>query len=92
MADGNNETPSTDGNGDNGGSGDSGAGGGNGAGKSGSGYMNGIVIGMLFSVVFGLLVFDNIALGFGVGLPIGIAIGMMMDSKRKTDGGPAKGS
>lgn len=80
MADGENDAPSTDGKGDNGGN------------RSNSGYMNGIVIGMMFSVVFGLLVFDNLALGFGVGLPIGIAIGMAMDSKRKADGGPAKES
>lgn len=82
MTDGNKDTPSAaDGNGGNGGSG----------GRSGSGYTNSIVMGLVFSVVFGLLVFDNIALGFGVGLPIGIAIGMAADSKRKSNGDSANG-
>ena len=63
---------------------------GNGAPRSGSSYMTGIVIGMMTGSVLGLLIFDNIALGFGVGLPIGIAIGMMGQSRRKSRGTPAE--
>lgn len=56
---------------------------------SNNGYMVGIAIGMTLGSVFGLLIFDNLALGYGMGLPIGIAIGMMGQSRRKTPQSPA---
>ncbi|WP_181764323.1 hypothetical protein [Streptomyces albidus (ex Kaewkla and Franco 2022)] len=52
-------------------------------------YMTGISIGMATGSVLGLLVFDNIALGMGVGLPIGIAIGMMGQPRRKRGASPS---
>ncbi len=51
--------------------------------------MTGISIGMATGSVLGLLVFDNIALGMGVGLPIGIAIGMMGQPRRKRGASPS---
>lgn len=49
----------------------------------------GIVLGLPLGSAIGLLVFDNIALGGGIGLLAGIVIGAIADAQRKSREEPA---
>lgn len=45
-----------------------------------------MAIGISMGLIFGLLLFDNIALGLPLGLAVGLAIGAGEDAKAKKDG------
>jgi hypothetical protein len=52
-------------------------------GKAHSGVGTGIALGLTFGAAVGMLVFDNLVLGGGIGLLLGIVIGSAFDSRSK---------
>lgn len=54
-------------------------------------YTTAIVLGMMTSVIMGLLVFDDLALGFAFGIPIGVATAAMGRPKNRARQKPADG-
>lgn len=50
-----------------------------------SGVAIGIALGLPFGAVAGMLFFDNLAIGAGIGLVAGIALGAAFDAQRKND-------
>jgi ABC-type dipeptide/oligopeptide/nickel transport system permease subunit len=53
-------------------------------------YFTGILVGSALSVILGLLVFDNLVLGFLVGLPVGVIGSYLMGKSKRS--GAASGS
>ena len=52
-------------------------------GKAYIGVGTGIALGLTFGAAVGMLVFDNFALGGGIGLLLGIVIGSAFDARSK---------
>lgn len=46
----------------------------------------GISLGAAFGFIVGLLLFDNLALGFGIGVAMGLVFGAAMDAQKKKSG------